>query len=65
MGNYLENNTTSWLHLASWNFPDSELSWETKMEPSVAIIEPNITKLDDMREYKRQMVTNLTSDNIL
>ena len=31
------NNTTSWLHLASWNLPDSQLSWESKMEPSVAI----------------------------
>ena len=26
------NNTTSWLHLASWNLPDSQLSWESKME---------------------------------
>ena len=31
------NITTSWLHLASWNLPDSQLSWESKMEPSVAI----------------------------
>ena len=30
------NTTTSWLHLASWNLPDSQLSWESKMEPSVA-----------------------------
>ena len=30
------NNTTSWLHLASWNLPDSQLSSESKMEPSVA-----------------------------
>ena len=28
-----KNNTTSWLHLASWNLPDSQLSWESKMEP--------------------------------
>ena len=28
-----ENNTTSWLHLASWNLQDSQLSWESKMEP--------------------------------
>ena len=33
--------TTSWLHLASWNLPDSQLSWESKMEPSVAIITSN------------------------
>ena len=26
-------NTTSWLHLASWNLPDSQLSSESKMEP--------------------------------
>ena len=25
--------TTSWLHLASWNLPDSQPSWESKMEP--------------------------------
>ena len=31
-------NATSWLHLASWNLPDSQLSWESKMEPSVAKI---------------------------
>ena len=31
------NNATSWLHLASWNLPDSQLNWESKMEPSVAI----------------------------
>ena len=26
VGNYSENNATSWLHLASWNLPDSQLS---------------------------------------
>ena len=26
---------TSWLHLASWNLLESQLSWEFKMEPSV------------------------------
>ena len=31
------NITTSWLHIASWNLPDSQLCWESKMEPSVAI----------------------------
>ena len=30
------NIATSWLHLASWNLPDSQLSWESKMESSVA-----------------------------
>ena len=34
---YQDNNATPWLHLASWNLPDSQLSWESKMEPSVAI----------------------------
>ena len=29
--------TTAWLHLTSWNLPDSKLSRESKMEPSVAI----------------------------
>ena len=29
--------TNLWLHLASWNLPDSQLSWVSKMEPSVAI----------------------------
>ena len=36
VGNYSENNATSWIHLASWNLPDFELSWESKMESSVA-----------------------------
>ena len=26
VGNYSENNATSWIHLASWNRPNSELS---------------------------------------
>ena len=39
-----ENQATLWLHLASWNLPDSQLSWESKMEPSVAII--SIAKFD-------------------
>ena len=30
------NITTLWLHLASWNLLDFQLSWESKMEPSVA-----------------------------
>ena len=30
------NNTTSWLHLASWNLPDSQLFLQSKTEPSVA-----------------------------
>ena len=38
-GYHQENNTTSWLHLASWDLPDSQFSWESKMEPSVAIWE--------------------------
>ena len=29
---------TLWLHLASSNLPDSQLSLESKMEPSAAII---------------------------
>ena len=32
------NNTTSWLLLASRNLPDSQLSWESKREPSAAIL---------------------------
>ena len=28
-----------WLHIANWILSDSQLSWESKMEPSVAIIE--------------------------
>ena len=30
------NKATSWLHLASWNLPDSQLRCESKMDPSVA-----------------------------
>ena len=26
------NHTTSWFHLTSWNFPDSQLGWEFKMK---------------------------------
>ena len=26
VGNYSDNNATSWLHLASWTLPDSQLS---------------------------------------
>ena len=36
VGNYSDNNAFLWLHLASWNLPDSQLSRESKMEPSVA-----------------------------
>ena len=35
-GSKPENNTTLWLHLASWNLPDSQISWESIMEQSVA-----------------------------
>ena len=40
------NNTTPWLHLASWNLPDSQFGWESKMEASVAInkIRGGVTK---------------------
>ena len=33
----LDHDATLWLHLASWNLPDSQFGWESKMEPSVAI----------------------------
>ena len=29
----LDHKATLWLHLASWNLPNSQLSWESKMEP--------------------------------
>ena len=32
-GSVSDYSTTSWLHLESWNLPDSQLSWESKMEP--------------------------------
>ena len=35
------NNATSWLHIASWNLLHYQLSWESKMEPSVAIVNLN------------------------
>ena len=31
------NIATLWLHLASWNLLDSQLCYESKMEPKVAI----------------------------
>ena len=38
MGGWLlvHDKATSWLHLASWNLPDSQLRCESKMDPSVA-----------------------------
>ena len=36
-GWFHDNNDTLWPHLASWNLPDSQLSRESKMKPSVAI----------------------------
>ena len=40
MGGWIleENIATLWLHLASWTLPDSQLSVESKLEPSVAIL---------------------------
>ena len=38
------NNTTSWLHLASWNLQDFQLSWKSNMKPSVAIYEIKYSK---------------------
>ena len=40
-----ENITTPWLHLASWNLPNYQINWESKMEPSVAKTE-NMCQLD-------------------
>ena len=37
------NNTTLWLHLASWNLPDFQPSWKSKMEPSVATTETRLS----------------------
>ena len=39
VGGWVGNNATSWLHLTSGNLSDSQLSSESKMEPSVAILE--------------------------
>ena len=38
-----ENNATLWLHLSSWNLPDSQLNWESEMEPSGAKREKKIS----------------------
>ena len=46
------NITTSWLHLASWNLPDSQLSYEPKMKPSVAIF-------DDIFSCGKEYLTSL------
>ena len=37
-GRPLHNHATPWFHLASWNLLESQLSWKSKMEPSVAIL---------------------------
>ena len=34
----IDHKATLWLHLASWNLLDSQLSWVSKMEPSVVIM---------------------------
>ena len=40
-GNYSYNIATTWTHLASWDLPDFELSWNSKIGPSVAILTLN------------------------
>ena len=37
-GSVSDYSNTLWLQIASRNLPNSQLSWESKMEPSVAII---------------------------
>ena len=37
-GFMVENNATLWLHLASWNLLDFQLSWKSKIEQSEAKI---------------------------
>ena len=39
---HVHNHATLWLHLASWNLLDFQLSWKSKMEPSVAKRHDNI-----------------------
>ena len=36
-GNYSDYNATLWPYLASWDFPDIKLGWNSKIGPSVAI----------------------------
>ena len=36
-GWFHQNNATLWLHLASWNLPDFQLSWKSNTEPSVTL----------------------------
>ena len=39
MGGFLSgNNITLWLHLASWDFPNFQISLKSKMDLSVAIM---------------------------
>ena len=45
-GWFPENNGTLWLNIVNWNLPDSQLSWESKMEPSVA-------KLSDLTFFEQ------------
>ena len=46
-GWFHDNNAKLWLHFASWNLPDSLLSWESNMEPRVA-----------MRKFTRNLWVN-------
>ena len=46
VGGWPQNNSTSWLHLVSWNLPDSQISWKSKLEPSVAIFGFGLAKAE-------------------
>ena len=58
------NKATLWLHLASWNLPDYQSSWKSKMEPSVAlmllcgsILQAGTCKISSRAENPRQRGT--------
>ena len=40
------NITTPWVHLASWNLPDSQLSSVSKIELSVAVFIEHSTQME-------------------
>ena len=43
------NNATPWLHLASWSLTNSQLSWESKMEPECGNIAPSLLHLESWK----------------
>ena len=56
---------TSWLHLASWNLPDFQLRWESKMEPECGNTTPHAMKGDQKLRSINLLTWGLFDFNVL